>query len=147
MRSSAAAALSGKGILVAKRAVQPLITRLYRRPQFSSRPPGTQTMANLAQKDFFLDEFAQKQFNDSDANYSGTRIHFDTANFVAQIQQHHDKGAQLVDGYAPFCKHIFVPNFVGAKLGALAITESNRKLLQSGYSSRRPEELPVLSRF
>jgi len=23
-----------------------------------------------------------------------------------------------VDGYAPFCKHVFVPNFVGAKAGA-----------------------------
>ena len=97
-------------------------------------------------KDFFLDEFAQKQFNDSDPNYSGTRIRFDTAKFVAEVQRFHDNGAQLVDGYAPFCKHIFVENFVGAKLGALAIEQGNQKLLQSGYSRRRPEELPVLTR-
>ncbi len=56
------------------------------------------------------------------------------------------QGAQLVDGYAPFCKHVFVRNFVGAKLGALQITEENKHLLQCGYSRRRPEELPVLTR-
>ena len=48
--------------------------------------------------------------------------------------------------YAPFCKHVFIKNFTGATLGALAITASNRHLLQSGYTSRRPEELAVLSR-
>ena len=56
------------------------------------------------------------------------------------------QGAQLVDGYAPFCKHIFVQNFVGAKLPTLEITNENRYLLQCGYSRRRPEELPVLTR-
>lgn len=42
------------------------------------------------------------------------------------------QGGKLVDGYAPFCKHIFVPNFVGAKLGALEITDTNRHLVRSG---------------
>lgn len=41
---------------------------------------------------------------------------------------------------------MFVKNFVGAKLGALEITPANRQLLRSGYSRRRPEELPVLTR-
>ena len=57
------------------------------------------------------------------------------------------QGAQLVDGYADFCKHVFVRNFVGAKLGALQIRDENRHLLQCGYSRRRPEELPVLARY
>ena len=51
-----------------------------------------------------------------------------------------------MDGYASFCKHIFVRNFVGARLGAMQITDANRHLLQCGYSRRRPEELPVLTR-
>ena len=51
-----------------------------------------------------------------------------------------------MDGYAPFCKHILVRNFVGARLGAMQITDANRHLLQCGYSRRRPEELPVLAR-
>lgn len=33
---------------------------------------------------------------------------------------------------APFCKHIFVPNFTGAPVSALPITDANRHLLQSG---------------
>lgn len=104
-------------------------------------------MAGSVAKDFFLDEFAQKQFNDSDPNYSGTRLHFAVLKFLAKIQKLHDDGAPLVNGYAPFCKHIFVPNFTGAKLGALTIDDNNKKYLQSGYSRRRPEELPVLSRL
>ena len=103
-------------------------------------------MAASAQPTFFLDEFAHKQFNDVDPCYSGTRVHFDPADFVARIQQYHQDGRELVTGYAPFCKHIFVPNFTDAKLGSLPITKENKHLLRSGYSRRRPEELPVLSR-
>ncbi len=104
------------------------------------------SMMTHAQQTFFLDEFAQKQFNDSSPDYSGTRIHFDQADFVVRVQQYHQAGKKLVDGYAPFCKHIFVPNFTGAKQGSLAINQTNRQLLRTGYSRRRPEELPVLSR-
>lgn len=67
--------------------------------------------------------------------------------FVAKVHELHASGsAPLVDGYAPFCKHLFVPNFVGAKVGALRITPKNRRLLRSGYTRRRPEELAVLAR-
>ena len=104
------------------------------------------TMPATAQQTFFLDEFAHKQFNDINPDYNGTRIYFDSKDFVARIQQYHNDGRELVGGYAPFCKHIFVPNFAGARLGSLAITQENRHLLQSAYSRRRPEELPVLSR-
>jgi len=104
------------------------------------------TMPASAQQTFFLDEFSHKQFNDVNPDYSGTRIYFDPADFVARIQQYHDDGRELIGGYAPFCKHIFVPNFTGARLGSLAITQENRHLLRSAYSRRRPEELPVLSR-
>ena len=57
------------------------------------------------------------------------------------------QGSPLVDGYAPFCKHVFVPNFVGASVGALPITPDNSYLLRSGYSRRRPDELAVLTRW
>ena len=52
----------------------------------------------------------------------------------------------LVDGYAPFCKHVFVPNFTSATLNALPIDQENEPLLRSGYSQRRPDELAVLTR-
>ena len=39
-----------------------------------------------------------------------------------RIHEYHAQGAALVDGYAPFCKHVFVPNFVGAKTGAMPVS-------------------------
>lgn len=95
---------------------------------------------------FFLDDFAVRQWDDP--NYSGTRIAYDKAEFVETVHRlFKEGGCRLVDGYAPFCKHVFVPNFVGAKVGALEVTPANRHLLRSGYTRRRPEELPVLTRW
>lgn len=105
------------------------------------------TMAEpmLAGDTFFLDDFCIRQFDDP--NYSGSRISYDKAEFVAKIHEAHKNGAGLVDGYAPFCKHVFVENFVGAKVGALEITDKNKHLIHSGYTKRRPEELAVLTRL
>ena len=44
------------------------------------------------------------------------------------------------------CRHVFVPNFVGAKVGNVQITPENQPLIRTAYESRRPEELAVLSR-
>jgi Protein of unknown function (DUF3228) len=91
---------------------------------------------------FFLDAFAERQWDDPAHN--GTRLSIDKAEFVLRLHELHATGAApLVDGYAPFCKHIFVPNFAGAPLGALRITPDNERHLRSGYMRRRPEELPV----
>jgi hypothetical protein len=128
--------------------------------------------AHAAGPVFFLDDFAARQWDDE--AYSGTRISYDKEAFVQEVHRQHRnvrsalarglcpnnahlkrtssiqassvQGASLVSGYAPFCKHLFIPNFVGARLGALRITEQNRGRLQCGYSQRRPEELAVLTR-
>jgi hypothetical protein len=101
----------------------------------------------LAGDVFWLDPFAQRQWDDP--NYGGTRIQFDKKEFLDRVHDEFKLKGEgcLVDGYAPFCKHIFVQNFVGAKLGALEISELNRHLLHSGYTKRRPEELAVLTRW
>ena len=93
---------------------------------------------------FFLDAFAVRQWDDP--QYSGTRISFDKAEFVRKVHEHHSQGADLVDGYAPFCKHVFVPNFVGAKAGNVEISDALKGSIETAYESRRPEELAVLSR-
>ncbi|KAL6753432.1 flagellar associated protein [Haematococcus lacustris] len=113
----------------------------------SGRPRRSGQMAALLHGDtFFLDNFALRQFDDP--LYGGTKVKADKVDFVRAVHDHFKQsGSTLTDGYAPFCKHIFVPNFVGAKLGALRITDANRHLLRSGYTRRRPEELPVLSRW
>lgn len=104
------------------------------------------TMASLPAGDtFFLDNFAARQWND--ASYTGTQLSHDQADFVQRIHAHHLSGAPLVDGYAPFCKHLFIPNFTDATVGALKITPDNKHLLNSGYIKRRPEELAVLARW
>ena len=56
-------------------------------------------------------------------------------------------GAALVDGYAPFCKHLFIANTSPTRCGFAPITEGNRARLCSGYEARREGELPVLGRW
>lgn len=95
---------------------------------------------------FWLDSFALRQWDDP--NYGGTRIDYDKQKFLNRVHEaFHESGGKLVDGYAPFCKHVFLPNFVEARLGSLEITDNNRHLLRSGYTKRRPEELAVLTRW
>lgn len=53
----------------------------------------------------------------------------------------------LRPGYASFCKLLFIKNITDAKVGTLPITLENYQYLRSGYSSRTPDELPVLSRW
>ena len=95
-----------------------------------------------SRKQFVLDEFVLRQFDDP--SYTGTRIEHDKQAFEAAINA---AGAPLVDGYAPFCKHVFVPNFTSAKLNYLKITPENEGALRSGYEARTDAELPVLVRW
>ena len=53
----------------------------------------------------------------------------------------------LVDGYAPFCKHLFVPNFTELATSTAVITPENEHLLKSEYVARNELELPVLTRW
>lgn len=53
----------------------------------------------------------------------------------------------LVDGYAPFCKHLFLPNDTPTRAAFAEITEANRPFLRSGYLARRPGERAVLERW
>jgi len=53
----------------------------------------------------------------------------------------------ITDGYAPFCKLVTLKNFTTARTGTLPIKIENYQFLRSGYGSRTPGELPVLSRW
>eukprot|EP01134_Creolimax_fragrantissima_P007485 CFRG7485T1 len=96
--------------------------------------------------EFVMDAFALRQFNDP--NYTGTRVKADPAEFEAKVNEYHTSGqAELVDGYAPFCKHLFVPNFCNVKCGYVAISEENKHLIKTDYEARTEKELPVLVRY
>ena len=77
---------------------------------------------------------------------AGTRMTCDKQHFVNRVHEMY-KESGLVDGYAPFCKHVFVPNEYDCTVGALPITDENKHLLRSGYTRRRPEEFAVLTRW
>jgi len=103
------------------------------------------TMSSVSRRLFVLDPFVLKQFDDP--NYTGTHIDFEKEAFEERINELHEAGTPLVDGYAPFCKHLFVPNFTPARIAYLAITRENEGKLRSGYEARTEQELPVLTRW
>lgn len=79
---------------------------------------------------------------------SGTLIEGITPEaLVTECQRAIDAGAPLVEGYAPFCKHLFLENATPTRCGFAPITDANRHLLRSGYARRREGELAVLERW
>jgi hypothetical protein len=120
-----------------------------------------------------VDKFCHRQFPLShphlSSSYSGAKFtDHTTASFEALVNSHiADKlggdEANLSPGYAPFCKHIFLPNVSPAAPGAppgapptplttarvntIPITAANAHLLSSAYEARTALELPVLTRF
>ncbi len=110
----------------------------------------------LGNSKLVLDSFAFRQFDDP--AYGGTKIPLTKSEFMAKVLSYYDDAHDvaeefrdrpvLVDGYAPFCKHIFMPNFCDDILqGELEITDANEHLLRSTYEARNEDELPVLTRF
>ena len=86
------------------------------------------TMSTFIKRDFVMDAFGLRQFNNP--SYTGTQVNFDPVEFEERINEYANQGAPLVDGYAPFCKHLFVPNFCGVKCGYAKIEENNRHLIR-----------------
>lgn len=96
---------------------------------------------------FFIDAFARRQWRDE--KYSGTRVTAVTEReFVREVARAHASGeATMRAGYAPFCKHVFVRNFIDANVGTCEITERNEMKLRTGYGARAKGELAVLTRW
>jgi len=102
---------------------------------------------------FNLIPFAFRQFDDP--SYTGSKFSCTKEFFVQKLnelykekeEREEEEGYELKEGYAPFCKHLFVPNFTEARVPVLAIDQHNCHLLKSGYHARTPKELPVLERY
>ena len=105
-----------------------------------------------------LDSFCHRQFDDD--QYGGTKITVSKEEFMKRVLKYYNERQQvyeeykdrpvLIDGYAPFCKHIFMPNFEDEddiKDGAIEITKENEHLLKTKYEARKENELPVLTRY
>jgi len=101
-------------------------------------------------KALVIDAFCMRQW---DNNYVGTRLSsILTPEALEQAcnEYYIANGGEvsLKEGYAPFCKHLFVPNaWDKIKTGIMEITKENSCLLRSGYEARTPKELPVLGKY
>ncbi len=96
-------------------------------------------------KSLILDRFAFRAF---DKTRSSNYINMDKQEFLNKVNELYKSESMLVDGYAPFCKHLFVENFVkGLKSCHLEINKDTEKLIVSKYDSRQKNELPVLIRY
>lgn len=99
-----------------------------------------------------ITNFAKRHF---DKSFIGTKIlNMSVEKFEQQL--HTFRNSELFvgtndfilkDGYAPFCKIVWLENFTDATVGSLEITMENYQYLRSGYSARTEKELPVLSRW
>jgi hypothetical protein len=96
-----------------------------------------------------VDPFCFRQFAETDASnsYGGTVFAQTIPEFEDIVNALYDE-KELKDGYAPFCKHLFVKNdFTQAKLNVLPLSKDNEHLVRTEYNARNDKELPVLQRW
>ena len=101
-----------------------------------------------ASRALVIDPFCFRQFaeNESSKSYGGTIFTNSMEEFTKIVNERFSEES-LKEGYAPFCKHIFVENdFTDARVNVLPITKENEHLLRSEYAARNEKELPVLQR-
>jgi hypothetical protein len=67
------------------------------------------------------------------------------AEFERYLNEH--PPLRVLEGYAPFCRLHVHRNWTSTRCLTIAITDSNRHLLRSGYEARNRDELPVLVRW
>ena len=96
-------------------------------------------------KKIVMDPFCYRQFDEK----AFSRINFDMEEFASNINEFYlkNKDSHLREGYAPFCKHLFVENFTDSKPGYTKITQENEQYIRTGYEARTEKELPVLKRW
>lgn len=104
-----------------------------------------------------MDKFCLRQFNKGSSLF----VNYDPKDFEEKINEvylkylEHHKDSEsknnesiLKPGYAPFCKHIFVENFVeGLKPCTIEINEHTEHAIKTAYEARTEKELPVLKRY
>lgn len=105
--------------------------------------------SDSSRKAMVVDPFCFRQFKENDASksYGGTVFSKTIEEFETIVNQRYEEG-KLKDGYASFCKHLFVENdFTDAVTNVLPITPENEGMLRSHYEARNEKELPVLTRY
>lgn len=91
-----------------------------------------------------IDPFCLRQF---DKTLSTSTYIASTPEAMSEVINKLYDSSKLVDGYAPFCKHLFIDNFTETLLSSALITAENEHLLRTVYEARTEKELPVLRRY
>lgn len=118
---------------------------------FTNHTPTTSRnlIMSSATRALVIDPFCFRQFeeNESSKTYGGTIFTSSMEEFTKIVNERFSEKL-LKDGYAPFCKHLFVENdFTDARVNVLPITSENEHLLRTEYVARNEKELPVLQRY
>lgn len=106
------------------------------------------SLSAMSSKALVVDPFCFRQFSESEQSksYGGSVFSVSITEFENIVNAQYDE-SKLQDGYAPFCKHIFIPNFTDEKVNVLEITDDNQHHLRTRYEARNEKELPVLTRY
>lgn len=102
-------------------------------------------------KSLVVDPFCFRQFREHDEQskqYGGTVFSISIDEFETIVNDRYDEN-DLKDGYAPFCKHLFLTNdFTGddGRVNVLPV-KGNEDLIRTSYTARNDKELPVLGRY
>jgi len=106
-------------------------------------------MSSDSSKALVVDPFCFRQFSEhiSSQSYGGTVFSNSISEFEQIVNSRYNE-TKLQDGYAPFCKHLFIKNdFTDGRVNVLEITPENESLVRTKYEARNEKELPVLTRF
>jgi len=114
-------------------------------------------MATSAQPFIVLDPFAARNFIEPGQAPQGKAfIEYEKREFQAEVNAWYERQVKagedpvklLKPGYADFCKHIFMPNFVpNLPDSVLPLNADTLPFLRSEYVARTEKELPVLTRW
>jgi hypothetical protein len=105
---------------------------------------------SAASKSMVVDPFCFRQFSEhaTSQSYGGTVFQQTVAEFEDIVNARFATDSLLKDGYAPFCKHLFLENdFTEVKVNVLPLTKENEGLVRTEYHARNEKELPILQRF
>lgn len=96
-------------------------------------------------KPLILDSFVFRAF---DKTQTQNYIDYPKEQFLSETNKLLTSYTQFKEGYAPFCKHLFIKNFVPhLKARYLPLNDTTEKLVKTCYETRQANELPVLSRY
>jgi len=104
----------------------------------------------LMNKNLVVDPFCFRQFQEhpQSKSYGGT-VFSQTIETFENVVNSRFRREDLKDGYAPFCKHLFLVNDFtdsDARVNVLPV-EGNEHLIRTEYTARNDREVPVLQRF